>query len=64
MKFLIKVLIALQLPEEGNNGRSTVQEDVMTISSFDDNDEDRGSSIFSPFFFRNFRVGILFGHLI
>ena len=38
-------MIALQLPEPGDNGRSTVQEDVMKITSFDDN-EDPGSSVF------------------
>ena len=36
------VVIALQLPENGNNGRSTVQEDVMQVTTFDDNDEDSG----------------------
>ena len=65
MKFLIKVLIALQLPEEGDNGRSTVQEDVMTISSFGDNDEDWGSPIFSLIFLITFEIVELgfFGNL-
>ena len=43
-----KVMIALQLPEPGDNGRSTVQEDVMHITSFDDN-EDPGSSFLKDF---------------
>ena len=37
-------MIALQLPEPGDNERSTIQEDVMHITSFDDN-EDPGSSV-------------------
>ena len=40
------VVIALQLPENGNNGRSTVQEDVMQVTTFDDNDEESGPQIF------------------
>ena len=43
-------MIALQLPEPGDNERSTIQEDVMHITSFDDN-EDPGSSVFIKFNF-------------